>query len=222
MSPSGAGDDLQVHAVLLVLAGVEGPVRGDPVDRDERPVEDDVGVTCPFSVPDRLAELRRPGREQFDDLVHVPPRRGPADPEPGRQLVERLAFAQVGEHEQGLLPRVQLPPPRPDRLQVPADDPGRVVQGPGRQRQRGKPCDPGREPDRLPAIEPLREVPYRFPWSAERTLFFESRSSPVCAALGNKLSSSTAASGLLERPPTRRSLTAYRLHARFILACNVR
>ena len=34
--------------------------------------------------------------------------------EPGRQVRERLAFAQVGQHEQGFVPRVQLPPPRPD------------------------------------------------------------------------------------------------------------
>ena len=32
-------------------------------------VEDDIGVTCPYSVPDRLPELRCPGREQFDDFV---------------------------------------------------------------------------------------------------------------------------------------------------------
>ena len=60
-------------------------------------------------------------------LVHVPPGGRPADPEPGSELVERLALAQVGEHEQGFLLGVQLPPPRPDRLQVPADDPCRVV-----------------------------------------------------------------------------------------------
>jgi hypothetical protein len=33
----------------------------------------------------------------------------------GRQVGERLAFAQVGRDEQGLLPGVQLPPQRPDR-----------------------------------------------------------------------------------------------------------
>ena len=32
--PVGAGDDLQVHPVLAVLAGVERPVGGDPVDGD--------------------------------------------------------------------------------------------------------------------------------------------------------------------------------------------
>jgi SRSO17 transposase len=40
---AGAGD-VQVHAVLLVIAGVEEPVRGDPVDRDESAVDDHVGV----------------------------------------------------------------------------------------------------------------------------------------------------------------------------------
>jgi hypothetical protein len=30
----GVGDDLQVHPVPAVLAGVEGTVRGDPVDGD--------------------------------------------------------------------------------------------------------------------------------------------------------------------------------------------
>ena len=120
-----------------MLAGVERLVAGDPVDRDERPVEDDVGVTCPFSVPDRFAQFRGAGREQFDGLVHVPPGGGPADPEPGREVLERFAFSQVGEHEEGFLARVELPPPRPDRHAVPADDPGRVVEGLGRQRQRG-------------------------------------------------------------------------------------
>src|SRR6185437_9611103 len=48
--------DLQVHPVFLVLAGVEGPVRGDPVDRDQGPVQDDVGVPGLLRVADRLAQ----------------------------------------------------------------------------------------------------------------------------------------------------------------------
>lgn len=35
------GEDLRVHAVFLVFAGVEGLVRGDAVDRQQRPVLED-------------------------------------------------------------------------------------------------------------------------------------------------------------------------------------
>jgi hypothetical protein len=131
------GDDLQVHPVAFVLAGAGRPVAGNPVDRDEGAVDDHIGVTCPFGVPDRLAEFRRPGGEEVGDLVNVAPRCGPANAEPGRELVERVAFAQVGQDKHRLLTRAQLPPPRPDRLQVPADDPGGEVEGLRRQRQRG-------------------------------------------------------------------------------------
>jgi hypothetical protein len=123
--------------VPVVLARIEGPVRGHPVDRDQGAVQDHVRVPGLLRVPHRLAERRGPGCEQGHGLPDVPPGRGPADPETGCQVRERLAFAQVGEHEQGLLPGVQLPPPRPDRLQVPPDDPGRVVEGLAGQRQRG-------------------------------------------------------------------------------------
>ena len=88
-------------------------------------------------VPDRRAELRRPGRQQGDGLVHVPPRRRGPDLEPGRDLGERLSLAQVDQHEQGLPPGVQLPPGRADHGAVAADDAGHEGEGPGRQRQRG-------------------------------------------------------------------------------------
>jgi hypothetical protein len=91
--------------VLLVLAGVEGPVGGESVNGDEGAVEDDIGVTCLLRVPGRGAEFRGAGGEELHRLVHVPPGGGPADPEPSRELGERLALAQVGEHEQGLLAR---------------------------------------------------------------------------------------------------------------------
>jgi hypothetical protein len=57
MSPSGPAIT-QVHAVPLVLAGVERPVRGDPVDRDQGPVHHDVGVPGLLRVPHRPAQLR--------------------------------------------------------------------------------------------------------------------------------------------------------------------
>ena len=120
----------------LVLAGVEGPVRGDQVDGDQRPVQDDVGVPGPRRVPGRLAQPRRPCGEQRDRLLHVPPGSGRADPEPGREAGERLTFAQVDQDQEGLLPEVQLPSQRADQDPVAADDSGREVQGLTRQRQR--------------------------------------------------------------------------------------
>jgi hypothetical protein len=76
----------------------------------------------------------------IDTLPELAVRRyeeGRADPEPGREAGERLAFAQAGQDQEGLLLRVQLPPQRAERDPVAADDPGREVQGLTRQRQRG-------------------------------------------------------------------------------------
>ena len=58
-------------------------------------------------------------------------------PDPLGLLVGMSAFPQVGQDQQGLPGRIQLPPPRPNRLQVPADQRDGEVEGPGRQRQRG-------------------------------------------------------------------------------------
>jgi hypothetical protein len=123
--------------VPLVLARIERPVRRDPVDRDQRAVHHDVGVSGLPRVPDRLTQFRRPGREQAHRLADVSPGSRDTDREPGRELGECLAFTQVGEHEQSLLPGVQLPPGRADRAAVTADEAGHEGQGPGRQRQRG-------------------------------------------------------------------------------------
>jgi hypothetical protein len=131
----GAGDDLQFHAVPAVLSGEEGPVRGDPVGEDEGAVED--GVRVRPGGAHHLAQLRRAGGEQRDGLVHIPPGgRGP-NPEPGREVGERLALVQVRQDQQGLPGGVQLPPQRADRRAVAADDPGYIGEGLARQRQRG-------------------------------------------------------------------------------------
>ena len=50
-------------------------------------------------------------------------------PNPCGQFGERLAFTQAGEDQQGLLPGTQLPPARPDRGPVAADDPGHEGEG---------------------------------------------------------------------------------------------
>jgi hypothetical protein len=90
--------------VLAVLAGAGRAVRGDPVDGDQRAVNDYVGVPG-------LA-WRRPGRGQpgraraassatvsltYLRAVAVP------TPEPGGGFCEGVAFTQAGQHEQGLL-----------------------------------------------------------------------------------------------------------------------
>ena len=135
---AGAGDDLQVHPVPAVLAGIERPVGGHPVDRDQRAVDDQVGVPGlpgPFQRP---AQLRGPGGQQGDGLGDIAPGRGGADAEPGGQFGERLALAQVSQYQQGLPPRAELAPGRADLPAVTADDPGGVIQGLAGQRQRGR------------------------------------------------------------------------------------
>ena len=71
--PVGAGDDLQVHPVLLVLAGLERPVGGEPADRDERAVEDDVSVPSPSS---RLGPRRGASIHRLRSLITAPRVRG--------------------------------------------------------------------------------------------------------------------------------------------------
>src|SRR5205823_5379091 len=53
---------LQVQSVHVVLAGVQGPAGGDPVDRDRRSVEDDVllvGKRCSARQIGRVAARAR-------------------------------------------------------------------------------------------------------------------------------------------------------------------
>jgi hypothetical protein len=84
---AGAGDDLQVHPLAPVLAGVEGPVRGDPVD----------GVRG-----------HRPGARRTSLLS---PRRRP----PCAVSRARAARSPAIADQEGLLHGFQLPPARPDR-----------------------------------------------------------------------------------------------------------
>ena len=64
--------------------------------------------------PQRLAQLRGPGSQQRRGLRDVPPGSGGTNAEPGRQLGEGLPFAQLGQHQQGLLPEVEPAPRRAD------------------------------------------------------------------------------------------------------------
>ncbi len=126
---AGAGDDLQVHAVLLVLAGVERPVRGHPADGDQRPVHDHAGVPGLLRGPDRRAQLRRPGREQRDGLGRVPPGRRCTGPEPGREPADG-GWADTAWCSPPGSPR------RPSRATSPAASTGASA----RRRSAGSPC----------------------------------------------------------------------------------
>jgi hypothetical protein len=93
--------------VLLVLARVEGTVGSDPVDRQKRPVQDQVrlrrrGLYC-------LGECGGGVGKELNGLGDVSVDGGGADPETGRELGVGLAVAEVGEGEQSLLARAQTP-----------------------------------------------------------------------------------------------------------------
>jgi hypothetical protein len=75
-----ARDDVQVHPVLGMLARVEGPARGDPVDRDKCAVADQAGVPGLPGVPRRLAQLR--GRAASSATVPVTQLQAAAVPMP--------------------------------------------------------------------------------------------------------------------------------------------
>jgi hypothetical protein len=87
-------------------------------------------------VPERLAQLGGAGGQQGDGLADVSPGCRGAHAEPGCQLGKCLALAQVGQDQEGLLARIQLPPQRADPDPVPADKPGHEGGGLAGQRQR--------------------------------------------------------------------------------------
>ncbi len=80
------GDDLHIHAVLLVLAGVEGSVRGDAVDRQQGAVQDHERLRC--RCPDGLFEAGGQGGQDLDGLADVPVDGGDADVERRSELTD--------------------------------------------------------------------------------------------------------------------------------------
>ena len=89
--------------MLVVLAGIERPVGGEAVNRDQRAIQYHEGMPGLRRLRQRAVQLGGPGRQQAGDLGDVPLGGGGAHPEPGRQLSERLALVQVGQHQQRLL-----------------------------------------------------------------------------------------------------------------------
>src|SRR5215475_16047726 len=70
ISPSWAGDDLQVHPVTVVLAGVKRPVSGEAVDGDEGAIDHHERVPGPVRRRQRTPQFRGPGGEQAHRLAH--------------------------------------------------------------------------------------------------------------------------------------------------------
>lgn len=91
------GEDLDVHPVMFVLAQVIGPVGGHPVDRDERSVQHDEGVSGALGRTKRLIKGGGAIGEQGDGLADVASGGGRADAEPCGDLGECLTFAQVDQ-----------------------------------------------------------------------------------------------------------------------------
>jgi hypothetical protein len=118
-----AGDDLQVHAIAVVLPGIERPVSRHAVDWDERAVDDHERVPDLSARRQRGEQLREASGQQHHRLAHIPPGGGGADAEPRRQIGERLTFAQVRQDQQRPLPRVALTPARANLPAVTADHP---------------------------------------------------------------------------------------------------
>src|SRR5262249_12818655 len=80
----------------------------------EGAVDDHIRMTSPVGIPRRLCS--------FGDPAVTYLRRWRYRPEPGRQLGERFALAQVGQHQQRQLSAAELAPPRADVLAVTAND----------------------------------------------------------------------------------------------------
>jgi hypothetical protein len=121
------GDDLHVHAVLLMLPGVEGPVGGDPVDGQERPVEQDVCLRR--SGPDGLLEGRCECGQEIDGLADVAVDGARFDPETRCELGVRGAVPQVCQHRQGLTTGREPAPAALDPTAVFAQASGKEGQG---------------------------------------------------------------------------------------------
>ena len=91
-----------------VFARVEGTVGGDPVDRQKRPVQNQIRLHR--RGPHDFGERGGEGGQEPDGLGDVAVDGGSADPETSRELGIRLAVAEGDEGEQGLPTRAQAPP----------------------------------------------------------------------------------------------------------------
>lgn len=94
------GEDLHIHAVLAVLARVEGPVGGDPVNGQQGAVQDHERLGC-RALEGLLKRGDQRGQE-VHGLADVAVDRGHTYAEGGREPGVGVTAAQVGQDEQGL------------------------------------------------------------------------------------------------------------------------
>jgi len=102
--------------MALVLAGIVRPLVMDPIDRDQGAIENHERL--PASYPDRITQVGTGVREDVDSFGDMAVHRGHPDAEPGGQHGVGVAVTQVRQHQQRLLFRRQLAPPRSDRSPV--------------------------------------------------------------------------------------------------------
>jgi hypothetical protein len=114
--PGRVGEDLDVHAVSLVLSRVVRTVCGDAVDVQQGAVEDDMGLAHDDS--HRAGQVRCQRGQKLDGFVDVAADGGQTDAESGGQAGAGVAAAQMGQDQQGLAAGGGLAPPAADPAPV--------------------------------------------------------------------------------------------------------
>lgn len=106
------GQDLGIHAAAFVFARVVRGVCGDPVERQERSVEDH--ESQPARGLRDLGRARGDGGRGIYRLADAAVDRRDPDAEPGGELGSGVDAVQVGQDQQGLAARRDAPPPSAD------------------------------------------------------------------------------------------------------------
>ena len=101
-------DDLDVHAVFLVLLRVVRLIRVDSVGGNQRSVNDDVVALT--EAGEGFVQAGSPGGQDVPGLVDVAPGSALGYAETGAELGERLVLTQVDQGEKSLLEATEPAP----------------------------------------------------------------------------------------------------------------
>ncbi|MBB4987553.1 hypothetical protein GGE06_008526 [Streptomyces sp. SFB5A] len=133
--------------MLAVLHRVIRLVHADPVDRDQGAVDDDMVALA--EAGEGFMKAGRPGSQDLQGLVDVPPGSGLGYPETGSELRERLVLPQMDQRDQRLLEAAELTPAGVAGPVVLVQQPGNMLNQLVRDVERGrirKPSGPLRSP----------------------------------------------------------------------------